>query len=639
MRGFLAGTAALVGAALLGTSAMAEPAPGAAQLTSDDVQSWLDGFVPYALQRGDVAGAVVVIVKDGKVLFEKGYGYADIEKHIPVDAKGTLFRPGSTSKLFTWTAVMQLVEQGKLDLDKDVNSYLDFTVPPYDGKPVTLRNVMTHTAGFEEAVKGLIPHDPAQLTGLGETLKRWVPDRIYAPGTTPAYSNYATAMAGYIVERVSGEPFDAYIANHIFAPLDMAHSTFAQPLPDALKPGMALGYPQASAPAGPYELIPMAPAGALATTGDDVSRFMIAHLQDGRFGDKQILKPETAKMMHETSLPIIPNLPRMELGFYEQPINGHQVIGHDGDTENFHTELMLFPADDVGLYISMNSAGKDGAAHVIRQQLLEQFADRYFPGPEPDGKVDDATAARDAKLLVGNYENTRRAETNFLDLLGLILPSRVSLNDDGTLSLSFMTKPSGELKHYREIGPLLWREVDGHSKLAAIVENGAVKRFSVSEISPFMMLEPYAGFKAPGWLQPAALIALGCLALTLIGWLASAFFPKSPKPRARTYRLVRLADLAAVVLTAAWGGFEVWLVGPGLSHTLDIGLWLHLLQILTIVVLFGGLGVAAWNTREVWGLPAAGWHNKGWAALQALSLAVLLWIAAVYHLIGFSGEF
>jgi len=636
MRGFLAGTAALLGAAFLGAGALAEPA---AQLTAEDAQSWLDGFIPYALQRGEVAGAVVVIVKDGKPLFEKGYGYADIDKHIPVDPKATLFRPGSTSKLFTWTAVMQQVEQGKLDLDKDVNSYLDFVIPPYEGKPITLRNIMTHTAGFEETVKGLITENPEQLTGLGETLKRWVPDRIYAPGTSPAYSNYATAVAGYIVERVSGEPFDVYIKNHIFAPLEMEHSSFRQPLPDDLKPGVAQGYPQADVPAHGYELIPLAPAGSLAATGDDIGRFMIAHLQDGKFGDKQILKPETAQMMHTTALTIVPHLPRMELGFYEQPINGHEVIAHGGDTEFFHSYLWLYPDEHVGLFISMNSAGKDGAAHTIRQELFELFSDRYFPGAEPDGKVDDATAAHDAKLMAGSYENTRRADTNFLRLLSLIQPTKVSVNQDGTISMSGMNKASGEPKHYREIGPLLWREADGHSLLSAIVENGAVKRFSVSEISPFMMLEPFSGAMAPSWLLPAAGVALVCLVLTLFGWLCSAFFPRSEKPRAATYLWVRFADLAAAVVISGWGAFVVWLVGSGLDKTVSAVFFLHLMQILTVIGLVGGLAVTVWNARAVLTFTYAGWHNKVWAVLQALSLAVLLWIAVVYHLIGFSGEF
>jgi CubicO group peptidase (beta-lactamase class C family) len=180
------------------------PSSTAAQLTQQDVGSWADGFMSYALIRGDVAGAVVVVVKDGALLFERGYGYSDMTARKPVDPDKTLFRIGSTSKIFTWTAVMQLVEQGKLDLDADINGYLDFTIPARNGKPITLRNIMTHTAGFEESLKSLIETDPSRLLTLEAFVKRWTPERIYAAGSTPAYSNYATALAGYIVARVSG---------------------------------------------------------------------------------------------------------------------------------------------------------------------------------------------------------------------------------------------------------------------------------------------------------------------------------------------------------------------------------------------------------------------------------------------------
>jgi len=135
------------------------PSAGAAPLTAADVNAWLDGLMPYALGRAQIPGAVVVVVKDGQILTQRGFGYANVEKRQKVDPARTLFRPGSVSKLFTWTAVMQQVEQGKLDLDKDVNTYLDFKIPPYQGKPITLRDIMTHTPGFEEQVKDLLAMD------------------------------------------------------------------------------------------------------------------------------------------------------------------------------------------------------------------------------------------------------------------------------------------------------------------------------------------------------------------------------------------------------------------------------------------------------------------------------------------------
>src|SRR3954467_2424987 len=217
-------------------------AAGAAQqnasthpLTADDLNTWLDGYMPYAISKGDIPGGVVVVVKDGQVLTERGYGYSNVAKKTKVDPKNTLFRPGSISKLFTWTALMQQVEQGKVDLNADVNKYIDFKIPPYQGKPITVLNLMTHTPGFEEAVKDLITLDPKDQVQFDALLKRWVPKRIYAPGTTPAYSNYGASLAGYIVQRVSGMPFDTYLERNIFTPLGMAHSTFRQPLPANLK--------------------------------------------------------------------------------------------------------------------------------------------------------------------------------------------------------------------------------------------------------------------------------------------------------------------------------------------------------------------------------------------------------------------
>src|SRR6188768_4543267 len=181
-------------AASAAATADSQQVEGAVPLTKADVDVWLDGYLPYALRTADIPGVVVTVVKDGQLLTARGFGYADSEKRTPVDPERTLFRPGSVSKLVTWTAVMQMVEQGKLDLDKDINAYLDFKIPDYDGKPITLRQMMTHTAGFEEAVKDIIYTDPAHHVPLAEYLKRWTPERVYEPGSTPAYSNWATAL-------------------------------------------------------------------------------------------------------------------------------------------------------------------------------------------------------------------------------------------------------------------------------------------------------------------------------------------------------------------------------------------------------------------------------------------------------------
>ena len=229
--------------------------PNTPEMTAADVSAFIDGIMPAQLAREDIAGAVVLVIKDGKVLFTKGYGYSDVEKRIPVTPDGTLFRPGSISKLFTWTAVMQLVEAGKLDLDRDVNDYLDFKIPATYAQPITLRNIMTHTAGFEETVKDMWVPSPGGFVPLGDYLRKHIPGRIFPPGVTPAYSNYGCTLAGYIVQRVSGEAFDDYIERHIYIPLGMHHSTFRQPLPESLKSMMSNGYGLGSGPDKPFELI------------------------------------------------------------------------------------------------------------------------------------------------------------------------------------------------------------------------------------------------------------------------------------------------------------------------------------------------------------------------------------------------
>ena len=266
----------------------------------------------------------------------------------PVLAEETLFRPGSVSKLFTWTAVMQLAEQGRLDLDRDVNGYLDFKIPDAYGQPITLKNLLTHTAGFEEQVKDLFTPGPAS-PDLGDYVKTHIPERIFPPGTTPAYSNYGTALAGYVIERVSGRPFNQYIEENIFRPLGMTRSTFAQPLPPPLAPLMSNGYQLASDEPHPFETVGAFPAGSLSSTATDMARFIAAHLQGGQLNDARILRPETVSLMHSRLFALDPAANAMAYGFYEESRNGHRIIGHAGDTLYFHSDLHLIPDAGVGL--------------------------------------------------------------------------------------------------------------------------------------------------------------------------------------------------------------------------------------------------------------------------------------------------
>ncbi len=616
-------------------------APAGAVLDRADLEAWLDGFMPFAIERGDIPGAVVVVVKDGQVLLQKGYGYADVAGKEPVDPERTLFRPGSVSKLFTWTAVMQQVEQGKLDLDADVNAYLDFEIPPGPaGKPVRLRDVMTHTPGFEEAVKELIADDPAQLMTLEESVKLWVPERIYEAGTMPAYSNYATALAGYIVERVSGQGFDAYVEQHIFAPLGMTKSSFRQPLPEALLAGMSKGYKSGSDEPQAYELISMAPAGALAATASDMARFMIAHLQDGAYGDQRILAAETAKQMHGTPLTIIPGLDRMLLGFYETNTNGRRSIAHGGDTQWFHSDLQLYVDDGVGYFISVNSGGKEGASGPLRAAFFRAFSDRYLPGPGPEGKVDEAVAKEHAQQIAGTYILSRRADSSLISLLNLAQPMKVVINEDGTISVPLLRGLNGEPVKWHEIEHYVWADADGKNLLAAEVKDGRVTRFSAGFLGPIIYLERAPVAKAGAWVMPSLVASLVALLLTVVFWPVGALVRRhyrKPLPftgaEARAYRWARIGALGSLLAIGGWAGTVLTMINDLSLLTDAMDPWLMVLHVAGTILVFAGVALALWHLAVVWRARKR-WIGKIWAVVLVLATAVCAWVAIAYHLVG-----
>jgi CubicO group peptidase (beta-lactamase class C family) len=611
----------------------------AVALSADDVNAWLDGYMPYALKTGDIAGAVVAVVKDGQILTERGYGYSDVEKRSPVDPKLTLFRPGSVSKLFTWTAVMQLVEQGKIDLDADVNQYLDFKIPAREGKPITMRNLMQHTAGFEEQAKGIMSEDP-HAPGFEQLLKQWVPERVFAPGTTPAYSNYGASLAGYIVQRLSGESFDDYLDKHIFAPLDMQHSSFRQPLPAALAPLMSKGYELASEPAHAFEFVGPAPAGALSSPGEDMAHFMIAHLQNGEYHGNRILRSETAQLMHNSPLTLLPPLNRMELGFFETNINGREVIAHLGDTQYFHTSLHLFLKEGVGFYVSFNSLGKAGAAGGLRGALFDDFADRYFPGQQDDNRIDEATAARHAAMLSGKWVNSRGSQSSFLAAVGLIEQASVSLDGKGKLVLPFKGL-SGSARHWVETAPFVWRDTDSHERLAAKVIDGKAVRFSIDGLSPFMVFDRVPWYQSGAWLTPLLLASVVALLLTALTWPVAALVRRRYGAKlaldTASLRAFRLSKIAAILIVAALGVWTITLalmlkdVG-NLSARFDSSV--RFAQLFGVIAFIVGFALALWNLSTVWS-GTRRWPARLWSIVLAICALTVLWFAVVFRLFSF----
>ena len=252
--------------------------------------------------------------------------------------------------------------------------------------------------------------DPARLMPIETYVRETKPSRIFPPGEVPSYCNYCVTLEGYIVQRVSGEKFDDYLDKHIFQPLGMNNSTFRQPLPEQFKEQMATGYNVASGPPGYFELVGPAPAGSIATTGADMGRFMIAWMHAFNGTESPLLGHEAAQRMQTTMLRAVPPTQGMAVGFFERDRNGHRVREHGGDTQFFHSRLAMFMDDDVGIFMSFNSSGKDGAVYKIREDLFAAFADRYFPAQTPEiAKAPEAAAH--AQLVSGRYASSRRAES------------------------------------------------------------------------------------------------------------------------------------------------------------------------------------------------------------------------------------
>lgn len=492
-----------------------EPARGLS--SAEELEVFIDGLMAAHMQSRNIPAATISVVKDGALFFAKGYGYADREKRLPVEANKTLFRPGSISKLFTWTAVMQLFERGQLDLDANINDYLRaFKIPDTYPEPITMKHLLTHTPGFEDGGLGyLFVRSADEIVPLSESLKAHIPWRVRPPGTYSSYSNFGTALAGLIVANISGMPFNEYIEKNIFEPLGMENSTFREPLPAHLAGNMATGFRRKNGvyKKGDFEFISnFGPAGALSSSATDMARFMIMHLQNGRYGDARILQEATARQMHSQLYTLDPRLPGMAYGFYETRINDQHIIGHGGDTELFHSNLALLPEHNVGIFVSYVTSG--GWA---RLELLKAFLDRYFPAPERPAPAASADFQTRGGRFTGSYRFTRHNSSTIEKLLALALTLSVSLTPDNTLLVKGLFP---EPMQYVEVEPLLFQQVDGWQTIAFEEnEDGKITHMFLG-LLPFMPTYRVSWYETRGF----GLALLGLGALLCITTLVSAFY-------------------------------------------------------------------------------------------------------------------
>ncbi|MES0360965.1 MAG: serine hydrolase domain-containing protein, partial [Anaerolineales bacterium] len=426
-----------------------------------ELEAFLEELMAEDMEEHHIAGATVAVVKDGELFFAKGYGSADIENGTPVDPDQTLFSVASLSKLFTWTAVMQLAEQGKVDLHADVNTYLKETqIPAVFPEPITLAHLMTHTAGFEEIATGRFPLEIESVLPLDENIAERMPARVRPPGATVGYSNYGAALAGFIVQEASGIPYEQYVEDNIFGPLGMTRSTFRQPPPPALADDLAKGYIYAQGNYRPHlEWFQGSPAGALSSTATDMARFMIAHLQDGRFEEARILQESTAQEMHHLQFSKHPKADGWTFGFVESEVNGERIIRHFGSMGAFRSALVLLPERDVGLFVSFNGAGAD------RHELIRTFVDHYYPASPAAAQqaATDSTAGN--KRFAGSYRGTQNNETRWEKWLVLVNQVSVKSTPKGTLQTVGAGSGGPVSQWVATKDPLVFSQIEGSDTL------------------------------------------------------------------------------------------------------------------------------------------------------------------------------
>jgi CubicO group peptidase (beta-lactamase class C family) len=595
----------------------------------EELEDFLDGVMSANLEGYHIPGATVAVVKDGELFFAKGYGYADLRSREPVVADETLFRVGSVGKSFTATAVMQLVAEGKLDLNADINTYLeDFKIPDTYPQPITLHHLLTHTAGFEERLKGIKARTAGDTRPLGEFLAEDMPARVRPPGTFAAYDNYGLSLAGYIVEQVSGMPYDRYVEENILKPLDMGHSTTRQPPPPELTGNTAVGYTYEDGgyEAKGFEFYNIAPAGSMSATATDMAHFMIAHLQGGRYGDERILQEDTAKEMHRQYFAHDSKVNGIAYGFYELDRNSQRIIAHGGDTDLFLTALVLLPEHDVGLFVSYNSAGGEKA----REELFDAFLDRYYPAPDPPTEKPPADIREYASRFTGSYGSTRAAQTTPEKLVALRQTRSVSATEDGAL----LTRPlGGDPQRWVEVEPLVFQETGSQDTMVFREDEQGRITALFFDSSPTWAFVRLAWYETPafhaGLLAVCVVLFLSAIVLWPVGALRGRGKGRADAPHLGLSRLARwLAGGAGTLSVLYLIGYALVLSNPNPVELLygDPPL-LRAVEVLPlpIVVLAAGalaLAVPVWM-RRYWGL--AGRVHYTLVALAGLAFVWFLY--------------
>lgn len=636
-------TALLSAALCFGASGpvLAQQVAPSAAMTASDLGALFDEHTLREMQQADVAGAAIAVVKDGAVVFARGYGYADVERKVPVSPSHTLFRIASVSKVITYTAVMQLVEQGKIDLDADIGRYLDFPIPAAFDKAITMRHLMAHTAGFEDTMEDRWVK-PGDLGSLRDYLVRRMPRRLFAPGTVPAYSSYGTTLAGYVVERVSGEPFEAYVEKHIFAPAGMRHSSFAQPLSGYLAPMLAKGYMTGSGPARAFDTAQIAPAASMSSSAMDMARFMLAHLGGASATGQPLLTPASLARMHTVQFRHHPAGPGMALGVYEMDEVAPRLLGHMGDIPGFHAAMYLFPERRLGLFIVQNT--ETGGA--MRHKLLKVFAERYLSPPGQPAAARQDLAADETGRIPGSYRASWRFDSSPLSVKFLFEQSLVRMVEPGTLVIDTHVGLDGKPIEWHQVGPGVWQSAANPLRRLYFSKSAQGDWEMSSSRNPIYIMQ-----KSP-WYQHKLLVlvvlptSIVLILLSVLGWPLSVLFQgrssgaAALSPQSRKLRnAVRLAGVLALTPWLVYAGIALLVMRDLLfAASPACGMLLRVTQLLAWCAVAGAI-VAAWAASVSLRTPGTPWMRRLHHALLALACLGATAMAWLSNLLFWDGRF
>ncbi|MBR8743578.1 serine hydrolase [Nocardiopsis sp. MG754419] len=595
----------------------------AAPPSPEAVQEFVDTRVAELLDEHGAPGVALTVVADGEELTSAAHGVADLAEGTPLDAREHGFPTASVAKSFTAVAVLQLAEQGDLDLHEDVNTYLpeEMRLPDtHPGEPVTLHHLLTHTAGFDERTEFEDPADVEGRRDLEEFLRDVTPERIFAPGRYPAYSNYGSGLAGFVVQEVSGAPFEEYVERNVFAPLGMNRSEFGQLHELEDHHVLATSHGVDGAPLA-QDHLPLVPAGGAVTTTGDMGRFMLALLNGGALDGERVLDDASVESMLGRRFEHHPDATSLGYGTYEWRAGAQPGIGHGGDLDGLHTGYLLLPESDTGVFVAVNGDDTDPEAadsplHDLRFTVLNAFADTFAPVERPSAEADPGA---DLDAYTGTYITTRRPAEGKLRLLTLFDNLTVRDAGDGSLSTSGLMASDERLL---PAGDHVFVGEDSGERLFFDVENGRADALYL-DANPTNAYDRTAPLAGPALHLIAATAAL---ALLLTGVLRF----RRPVGAAQVVAAVSgsLTSIACLVGTGLvayalmdMGRMRAWLLSDSVTLTLPFALAVPLLSV-TLV-----MGVRAW--REGWWGPVRRVHYS----LIPLAAAVVVAVAFHYHLV------